>query len=64
MAQSARVERSPIRPLSGEQRTLGKRAQQARFIRVLATPLSVNFLPRRGLVQHIILRNEIRDLSR
>jgi hypothetical protein len=44
---------SAIRSLSGEQRTLSKRAQQARFICALATPLSADFLPRSGLVQYL-----------
>jgi hypothetical protein len=32
---------------------LSKRAQQARFICALATPLSADFLPRSGLVQYL-----------
>lgn len=54
LAQSGPPGMSAIRSLSGEQRTLRKRAQYARFICALATPLSADFLPRSGLVQFII----------
>jgi hypothetical protein len=54
---------SAIRSLSGEQRTLSKRAQQAQFICALATPLSADFLPRSGLVQYLNYDPSLFELS-